>query len=214
MKLAPFPRSALATLLVTETLVLLSPAPARSADCHPPETDGHQHHSPSAPGDRYLRSVKAYDVPDVTLVDRDGTPVSLASVLKGNQPILLNFIFTSCTTICPVMTATFAAVQRNLGANGQHPLLVSVSIDPEHDTPERLAEYAERQGARAPWHFLTGNSASIVRVQKAFDVYRGSKMNHLPVSFLRASPSEPWTRIEGFASSRDLVQEYGTLLAR
>jgi protein SCO1/2 len=187
---------------------------APEADCHSDEAgkSAHEAHEAGSAGTGYERSSSPYAVPQVTLIDRDGGEVSLAALLGTPRPVMLNFIFTSCTTICPIMTATFVAAQRELAEKGQRPLLVSVSIDPEYDTPERLAEYARRQGARQPWHFLTGNSDSIVRVQQAFGVYRGNKMNHVPVTFLRTSAGEPWTRLEGFASAADLVREYGTLL--
>jgi protein SCO1/2 len=103
-------------------------------------------------------------------------------------------------------------VQHELGEGRRELRLVSISIDPEHDTPARLATYAERQRAREPWSFLTGEPTAIRTVQEAFRAYRGNKMNHVPLTFLRASPDDPWLRIQGFATAADLVREYHGLV--
>jgi protein SCO1/2 len=156
----------------------------------------------------YATKLSTYETPDVTLLGQDGQKYSLVALLDSERPVMLNFIFTSCTTICPVMTATFREVERRLGPDREHVQLVSISIDPENDTPTRLAEYAHDRGAGEPWAFLTGDLASIRSTQVAFDAYRGNKMNHVPITFLRASPDEPWLRIDGFAAASDIMREY------
>lgn len=169
--------------------------------------DHHAHHSIDRdPG--YLRSLHAYRIPAVALVNADGEPVDLSSELQIEKPLLLNFIFTSCTAICPVLSATFAQVQKELGKGDEVIRMVSITIDPEQDTPARLKVYAERYHAGPRWHFLTGSRRNILEVQQAFDAYRGDKMSHVPLTFLRASPAAPWIRMEGFASAADLVAEY------
>jgi protein SCO1/2 len=126
----------------------------------------------------------------------------------------LNFIFTTCTTICPVLSASFSQLQEALGTEADEVRMVSISIDPEYDSPDRLREYAKRFHAGESWLFYTGNLSDIVTVQKAFDVYRGDKMNHPPVSFMRGRPDSPWIRFEGFASIEDLMHEYRTLVSQ
>jgi protein SCO1/2 len=143
-----------------------------------------------------------------------GSRVALAALLDGEAPLFLNFIFTSCATICPVMSATFGQVQKRLGPDRENVRMISISIDPEHDTPERLRAYASRHGAGPQWRFLTGDAADIVAVQKAFDAYRGGKMGHEPFTFLRASADAPWVRLDGLGSAADLVAEYRRLVSR
>lgn len=162
---------------------------------------------------RYGRSVASYPTPDVSLVRRDGQKQSLAALLATDKPVMLNFIFTSCTTVCPIQTATFAEAQRKLAADHEPVQLVSISIDPEVDTPERLTEYARARGAGEPWAFLTGDLASSRKAQEAFGAYRGNKMNHAPATFLRASSGQQWVRLDGFPSASDLVSEYRALAA-
>ena len=165
--------------------------------------DAHVHHASVA----YSRSVHIYKIPSLALVDMSGESVDLSTLLATDKPVLINFIFTSCSAICPVMAATFTQVQRRLGKNAERVRLISVSIDPQYDTPERLAAYAKRFNAQPDWHFLTGNPTVIRHVQEAFDAYRGGKSNHLPLTILRTAPGSSWVRIEGLASPDQLLHE-------
>lgn len=176
----------------------------------------HAHHAMAVPKDTgdYQRTEVAYSVPDLTFRDRHGRTIRVAELLAQNRPVMLNFIFTSCTAICPVMTATFAQVQAGLGDERQKVQMVSVSIDPEHDTPERLTRYAQTYKAEDNWRFLTGTLDDSVALQRAFNVYRGDKMNHSPTAFIRVSPRLPWIRIDGFTTARDLINEYRQSQAR
>ena len=173
--------------------------------------EGHKAHGATA-RQGYVRSTARYEIPDARLVDMHGQEVSLRDSLASRRPVMVNFVFTSCKTICPAQSATFALVQESMV--GKDLELVSISIDPEHDTPSRLREYAAKFSAGPRWQFLTGNEASSIAVQRAFDVYRGDKMGHDPVTFIRATPGEPWVRVEGFASASDLIREYGTIVHR
>lgn len=161
--------------------------------------------------DRYKSKIVAYSVPDVILKDQTGADVNLRSVLESGEPVALNFIFTTCTTICPVMTSTFSQMRRELGENAKAIRYVSVSIDPEHDRPAILAEYATRFGIGEGWQLLTGDAEDITSTLEAFEAVFGSKMNHRPVTLLRRGGD--WLRIDGLANGADLASEYG-LLAR
>lgn len=100
----------------------------------------------------------AYRVPGFTLTDQDGQTFDLG---MHQKKIVLDFFFTRCPTICPVMARNMLEVYRAL-ADDPDVLLVSVSIDPEHDTPERLTRYRKRLGADdGRWIFLTGDRDSI-----------------------------------------------------
>jgi len=158
----------------------------------------------------YRRSSARYEVPDVALVSSNGSEVGLRALLGGG-PVVLNFIFTSCTSICPVMSATFSELRREIGPDRVR--FVSISIDPEHDGPARLREYALRYAPDPSWHLVTGQRETIVRVQQAFDAYRGGKVNHVPLTFLRASGDGPWVRIEGLVPAADLAREVRRLEA-
>lgn len=176
------------------------------------ESDPHAHHQAMMKQTGYRRSEHVYALPDVSLVGMDGEATSLLAELDPGKPVMVNFIFTTCTTICPVMTGVFAQVQSKLGPAADDVRMISVSIDPEYDTPERLVEYAARFKAGPQWHFLTGDPQEIVAVQRAFDVYRGNKMNHEPTTLLRRSAGEPWIRLDGIASAAEVANEYHRLV--
>lgn len=179
-----------------------------------PEEDPHAHHRHMMKQAGYAKSMHRYSIPRLNLVDMHNNTVSVTEILGGEEPVMLNFIFTTCTTICPVLSATFSQVQRKLGADANNVRMISVTIDPEQDTPEKLKEYAGRFNAGSGWQFLTGDLDDIIAIQKAFDAYRGDKMNHLPLAYLRNTPNSPWVRLEGFASANEIVTEYRQLVSQ
>lgn len=162
----------------------------------------------------YKQSFKAYRIPEITLVNHEGKEVALPSLLQRSGPVALNFFFTSCTAICPVQTATFAEMYKELGPDAEGLKMVSISIDPEYDTPGILKTHAERYQAVPDWQFLTGDARQIVKVQKAFDAFTGSKMNHRPLTLFKINGNEKWLRIDGLTSGAELANEYRGLLAK
>jgi protein SCO1 len=143
----------------------------------------------------------------VQLVREDGARVNLDELLHADRPVFVDFIYTTCTAVCPVMSATFAALQEKLGPAGASVDLVSISIDPEEDTPRRLREFRKKYDAGEGWHFYTGSLEQSVAAQRAFGVFTGDKMLHQPVTLFRAAPAERWVRLDGFATPQDLYRE-------
>ena len=166
-----------------------------------------------AAGAAHSTSTVVYHTPGVTLVRQDGKEVSLPRELDDGRPVLLNFIFTTCSSICPLTSRTLEEFQHKLGSEAAKVHVVSISIDPEQDTPARLADYARTFHAGPQWQYYTGTLAASIAAQRAFDVYRGEKMSHTPVTLMRAAPGKPWLRIEGFVTPDELVDNYHTLLA-
>lgn len=163
--------------------------------------------------ERYLRSAHDYELPDVTLVDQDGRRVPLAEVLAPGAPVAMNFVFTTCNTICPVMSATFSGLRRRLGGEAANLRMISISIDPEQDRPAALRAYAARFGAAPGWRFYTGSASDVRAVLTAFAAFSGDKANHRPITLLRPAHGRAWIRIEGLASSEDLAKELRELRA-
>jgi protein SCO1/2 len=159
-----------------------------------------------------LHATVSYETPAVMLVREDGKSVSLPHELDDGRPVLLNFIFTTCSSICPLTSRTLEEFQHKLGSEAARVHLMSISIDPEQDTPARLSAYARKFHAGPEWQYYTGTVAASIAAQRAFDVYRGEKMSHTPVTLMRAAPGEPWLRIEGFVTPDELVDDYRNLL--
>jgi protein SCO1/2 len=155
----------------------------------------------------------AYNLPDVMLVRDDNRTVSFKDEINDGRPVVLTFIYTTCTSICPVISQTLSQLQSKLGADRDKVHLVSISIDPENDTPERLRAYAAKFGAGPEWQHYTGTLAASVAAQKAFNVFREDKMDHNPVVLLRAAPGKEWLRIDGFATADELLDSFHMLVA-
>jgi protein SCO1/2 len=163
------------------------------------------------PADVRIATVE-YKVPTVRLIRDDGHSVSLPEEMNDGRPVVLNFIFTSCSSVCPLMSQVFGQFQQKLGSEREKVHLMSISIDPEEDTPARLREYARKFHAGPEWQHYTGTIGASVAAQRAFNVYLGDKMNHAVVTLLRAAPGEPWRRIEGFVTPDQLLTQYRSLM--
>jgi len=183
-------------------------APAWAADAG---AHSHEGHDMAAMQD-VKRSENMVALPSVSMTRQDGKKLPIAKALDDGRPVVLNFIYTSCTAICPVLSQTFAEMRERLGAERSRINMVSISIDPDYDTPARLKEYAARFGADANWNFYTGTLEDSIAVQKAFASYRGDKMNHAANTFMRtAAPGKAWLRVDGFAGPARLLTEYRKL---
>ena len=95
--------------------------------------DEHAMHRAAMDKSGYSVSTESYEIPDVKVIDQSGEVMKLGSIVNSDKPIALNFIFTTCTTICPVMTATFAQMRASLGESGKDLRMISITIDPEYD---------------------------------------------------------------------------------
>jgi protein SCO1 len=158
-------------------------------------------------------ATRDYKVPDVRLVRDDGRSVSLPQEMNDGRLVVLNFIFTTCSSVCPLMSQILAQFQQGLGADRDRVHIMSISIDPEEDTPARLREYAHKFHAGPEWQHYTGTVEASVAAQRAFGVYRGDKMSHAVVTLLRAAPDQPWRRMEGLVTPEDLLIEYRRLVS-
>jgi protein SCO1 len=197
-------RAALAYLSLIAAAAAVADTPVSKDAAVAGDLHAHQHMDMNR---ALRRSEGTYVIPTVDLVRDDGKTVSLRAELDDGRPVVLNFIYTSCTTICPLSSQVFAQFQRGLGAKHEPVHLVSISIDPEQDTPTRLRAYARQFHAERGWDHYTGTVAATLAVQRAFAAYRGDKMSHTPLTLLRAAPGKPWVRLDGFVTGDDLLAE-------
>jgi protein SCO1 len=163
------------------------------------------------PAPEFTRSIVNYDIPNVEVIRKDGKKLAFIKEIDDGRPIIMNFIFASCSAICPMLSHVFSQVQAKLGKDTQKVHLMSISIDPENDTPTKLSEYAQKFGAGSDWGFYTGTIEASIAIQKAFNAYRGDKMNHSSIILMRAAPGKPWLRLEGFVSPDAVIREYRDL---
>ena len=217
------PRAVFTTLkrgifAVVWSCALLAPAIGDTVDPHgwslAPPSQPLLDEAKNAAHRRYQLGFENYVTPNVNLIDAEGHKRSLKALLDSDTPTILQFIFTTCATTCPVLTASVVSAQGEIAKLSSNYQIVSISIDPEYDTPQQLQSYALRTGAGGNWTFLTGSSADIRTTLKAFDALnRGdNKMYHQPYTYIRARPGRPWTRIDGLISARNLVDEFRAVL--
>jgi protein SCO1/2 len=194
-----------ADTLMAAVLVLAAPVCLASEVSDAPTP---QHHS----GSRLLTSTAQHTTPTVQLVRDDGKRVALPEEMDDGRPVVLNFIFTSCSSVCPLMSQVFEQFAEKLGPDRGTVHLMSISIDPEQDTPARLREYAAKFNAGPEWQHYTGTVQASITTQRAFGVDRGDKMSHPAVTLLRAAPGTPWLRLDGFITPDELLTQYRQLL--
>ena len=149
----------------------------------------------------------ALTIPDVPVIDQDGRPLRFYSDLVKDHLVVMSFVFTTCTTICPPMGATFARLRQLLGDRaGRDVRLISVSIDPANDTPERLKAWAQKFGTGPGWTLVTGDPNEISRLLKALGAYTPGIGDHAPLLLLVDDARHHWTRANGFAPPAQLAE--------
>lgn len=171
-----------------------------------------------AGGDAFAGLPREGDLaPGFQLIDQDGRSLSLDE-LRGHA-VFLDFIFTHCPGPCPILTAKHVALQRMLSPDQRrHTRFVSISLDPERDTPEALRAYATAHGADiAHWSFLTGEAAAVNAVLRSYGVrgrrVDGGEIDHVVATFLIDGEGRIRKRYLGLEHGRDALHTDLGLLA-
>lgn len=154
-------------------------------------------------------------LPDMTVYDQNGRRLSFYNDLVKGKTVAINFLFTTCTTICPPMAATFRKVQQELGDRvGRDILLISISVDPATDVPERLKKFAAKFNAGPGWTFVTGSPPEIDRLLKALGAAVTDKNDHTPMVLVGNDAAGYWTRTYGLAAPAQIVTAITNASAR
>ena len=146
-------------------------------------------------------------IPDVELLDQDGRKIHFYSDLVKGRVVVINFIFTTCTTICPPLGATFARVQKELGERaGRDVSFISISVDPTTDTPERLKAWGAKFKAGPAWTFVTGQQPLMNDLLRSLGAASASPQDHSPTVLIGNDRHGQWTRTYGLAPPSQLVK--------
>jgi protein SCO1 len=140
---------------------------------------------------------------DMTVVDQTSTSHQFFEDLIKNKTVAINFIFSSCTSSCPLSTTIFRQVQKKLAR--QKVQLITISVDPDNDTPGRLLEFSKRFKAESGWSFITGEKSTISRLLKNMGVYTTDKNEHSNVVILGNEAKHQWIRLYGFPQADDII---------
>jgi len=150
-------------------------------------------------------SFSAAKIPHARVVDQNGKQLDFYTDLIKGKSVAINFVFTTCTAICPSLTATFHRVQQEARTRGLDVQLISISVDPTVDTPERLQEYAKKFKAETGWTFVTGDKAEIDSILQAMGVAITNKNDHTPMVLIGNEVADFWTRTYGLSSPKRIV---------
>lgn len=208
-------RKYLPAIAVALTAALTAAAPLGAADHsqHMHAEQDHSKHMAAAQGAQKPSSAQVkYE--DTVLLDQNGKPQKLKSEVFGNRLVVMDFAFTNCTTICPVLTALMAKVQAQLGERqGKEVQMVTITVDPARDTPARMKEYAGKNGVKPGWTWLTGQPGTVNDVLKGFGAYAPNFEDHPPLVLVGDPVAGTWTRFFGFSDPKDIVAKVDELAA-
>ena len=168
-------------------------------------TDDHTGHTAPTPGAEPQGKAVEIELLDLALVDQDGRKVRFKSEVIGDRLAIIDTFFTTCDTICPILSGLFLNLQKKLGSRlGRDVVLVSISVDPGTDIPARIKKYATRQGAKPGWVFLTGGKRSVDRVLRGIGAYVRDYTQHAPAILVGDGRHGGWTRYYEFPNP-DLI---------
>ena len=143
---------------------------------------------------------------DILLLNQNGRQVRLYHDLIKGKVVAINSVFTSCTTICPVLGTNFASLTKKLGTHaGKDALLISISIDPETDTPVRLKSWSEKFHGGPGWVLLTGSKSDVDAALKTLGIFTPDRFSHTPVVLIANDNTKEIKRLSGLASCDKLA---------
>jgi protein SCO1 len=164
------------------------------------------HSKPSAPADQAPTAAQKYFT-DVNLVDQNGRTLRFYSDLLKGKTVIANAFFTTCTGVCPPMNRNLEMVQNALGDRlGRDVFIISISVDPVTDTPERLRDYAKRFHARSGWTFLTGPKENVDQALYKLGSYVENKNDHTTVIIIGNEGTGLWKKAFGLAKADELLK--------
>ena len=150
---------------------------------------------------------------DVTLVNQHGEPMRLYSDLLQDKVVLINTVFTACTGMCPMLSSTVEKVQAHVGDRvGEDVHLISISVDPENDTPEKMAELAERFHARRGWYFLTGEPQNVELALRKLGQFTEDPEAHQGILIMGNERTGLWKKAFGLAGAEELIRIFDSVL--
>jgi len=145
---------------------------------------------------------------NLTLTDQDGRPVRLYEDLMAGQVVVVNAFYTGCRAACPQAMGTLSHLQAKLAVDGVPARFISITVDPEHDTPDRIALYARSLGAGPDWSMLTGDAVAVRRALHKFglDTNPEDVGDHLNVLYMANLRTGLWEKVFSLAPLDDLEQ--------
>ena len=177
------------------------------------DNDPHARHKrqAAAQGESKLAEI---DLPEgLALRNQHGKRMDLRRDVIGERVVVVNFVYTSCTTVCPVTSSIFSMLQQSLGERmGKEVALVTITVDPSRDTPHRLLKYSQNFNPGAAWNWLTGDKGAVDRALRAFGAYTPNFEDHPAMVLIGDARQSTWYRLYGFPAPQAIENRVTELL--
>ena len=199
-------RVAIVSVLAAQALFLTGVSQA--------QTDPHAGHRMAMQAPPAAEDAASVELHNMGLIDQDGEAVRFVDDVVGDRIVVMDFVYTTCTTVCPVLSAILGQVQRQLADDlGPELRLVSVSVDPVRDTPERLKAYAASHRAGPDWLWLTGEKTEVDEVLRGLGAYTPNFEDHPSMVLVGDTRTGEWKRFFGFPGPDKVVAAVESLRA-
>jgi len=202
-------------LLLVIFVMWLSPASyvlaVESHENHDPHA--HHKHMQHDAGNTKPQKTSELQIPETVLINQHGQSVNFRQDVVADNIVVMDFVYTSCTTVCPVLSAVMEQVQNKLTARIGHGVsLVSLTVDPVRDNPQRLLEYSQKHNAGPGWTWLTGSKPTVDSVLVSLGTYTPNFIDHPSLVMVGDLKSGQWTRFYGFPSPDQIVSTVNNLI--
>ena len=195
------------TIVLSTLLICFLVFSVHAGETKQGDAQGHQKHTTMAkenPDDPHLNiDVQLHDL---ELLTQDRKRVKFKSDVIADRLVAMTFIYTSCTTVCPVYNAIFTQLQDLLGERlGQDVILITMTLDPARDVPRRMKKEAKKFRAKPGWVYLTGKKKNVDQVLRGLDAYFADFTQHPPMAIVGDGQSGTWKRFNGFPQAGKLL---------
>ena len=195
----------LSALVICLAFAATAAAQGSTRPAPPPPKDPHAGHHMEPEQPEQTAAAKYFS--DVELLDQDGRKVRFYTDMLKGKTVVINAFFTTCTSVCPPMNRNMEKIQAALGDRlGKSVFLVSVSVDPETDTPPRLKEYAQKFHAKPGWTFLTGKKENVDWALYKLGQYVEGKDDHTTVIIVGNEATGLWKKMFGMGKAAELIE--------
>ena len=180
------------------------------------EDDTHVHVQPQMSAASASKVAMAeIDLPDgLSMLNQFGTKVDLREDVIGNKIVVIDFVYTTCTTVCPVVSSIFSMLQKRLGERMDKDItLITITVDPTRDTPHRLLSYSKNFNPGAGWSWLTGDKKTVDKALIALGAYTPNFEDHPAMVLIGDDSKSEWFRFYGFPAPDAIESKLMELLS-
>jgi cytochrome oxidase Cu insertion factor (SCO1/SenC/PrrC family) len=160
-------------------------------------------------------ATSAPKIPNTVVLNLEGKRIKFYDALIKEKVVAINFVFTSCPTICPLIQVQFSQLQKDLKAAGVKNIqFISVTVDPVTDTPERLSAWSKKITPDMTWNYVTGEKATIDDILKKLEVFTADIDDHPSFILIGNDAKGEWKRVNSLAPVKTLAKELTALAGK